>query len=298
MSFGSGITRPEPDDPEVFLATQDLELVGRKLAAALVHGRHRGILQGHGVEFHSHRGYEPGDDLRRLNWQLYARQHKLFTKESRRELQRPVYLLVDVTGSMAVAHGGWSKYAYAARVAAALAQLACLQGDNPALIMLGEGVETALPPRSGGTHVRTLWAELSRAAPGAGKDIAGAMVSARDLMQSRGFVILLSDFLDREVTVFDELAMLRQQGHEVLALQVLDPLETAMPRKGDFEFIDPETGGRVRVSAETHWQRYDQAAATWRRQLAARAVTEGIVWSSATTGQALLQVMAEWLRLR
>jgi uncharacterized protein (DUF58 family) len=295
MSLGSGITRPALEDPEVYLAAGDLELVGRGLADALVHGRHRGLLRGHGVEFHSHRAYEPGDDLRRLNWQLYARQRKLFTKESRRELQRPVYLILDVTGSMAVAHGGWSKYAYAARVAAGLAHLACHQGDNPALLLLGDGIESALPPRSGSTHVRALWAELARAGPGLGRDLAGAFTAARELLRRRGFVIVLSDFLDKEDMLLDEMALLRQQGHEVLAMQVLDPLEAAIPQTGDFDFIDPESGERVRVSAENHWQTYAAATAAWRAGLATRCAQEGVVWGSATTADPMLAMMAAWL---
>jgi uncharacterized protein (DUF58 family) len=295
MSFGKGITRPVLEDPEVFLIARDLELVGRGLADSLVHGRHLGLLRGHGVEFHSHRGYEPGDDLRQLNWQLYARQRKLFTKESRRELQRPVHLMLDVTGSMAVAHGGYSKFAYAARVAAGLAQLACRQGDNPGLFLLGNGIEVALPPRSGGAHLQMLWAELARSGPGAGNDLAGAFVSARDLLKRRGFVVVLSDFLDKENLMIDEMILMRQQGHEVLALQVLDPLEVAMPKTGDFEFIDPESGGRVRVSAESHWQTYEANAARWRDGLANRCLAEGIIWSSTTTTEPLLGMIAAWL---
>lgn len=298
MSLGGGITRPALEDPEIFLAAQDLELVGRGLADSLVHGRHRGLLRGHGVEFHSHRGYEPGDDLRQLNWQLYARQRKLFTKESRRELQRPVHILIDTTGSMAVAHGGWSKYAYAARIAAGLAQLACQQGDNPGLLMLDGAIGSALPARSGHTHTRAIWAELARAAPGGGNGLADSLVTARDLMKRRGFVLVLSDFLDQEDRVLDELALLRQQGHEVLALQVLDPLEVCIPRAGDFDFIDPETGGRIRVSAESHWQSYEAAATAWRAGLANRCVSSGIVWHSATTADPMLETMAAWLRPR
>lgn len=296
MSLGNGITRPALDDPEIFLAAEDLELVGRGLADALVQGRHRGLLRGHGVEFHSHRAYEPGDDLRRLNWQLYARQRRLFTKESRRELQRPAHILLDATASMAVAHGGWSKYAYAARVAAGLAQLACHQGDNPGLMLLGGGSGPALPPRSGHTHVRALWAELARSGPGRGTDLAGALVAARDLLKRRGLVLVLSDFLAGEDLVLEEMAMMRQQGHEVFGLQILDPLEVRIPEQGDFDFIDPETGARVRVSAESHWRQYETDAAAWRAGLATRCLAEGIVWHSATTAEPLLETMAAWLR--
>lgn len=297
MSLGGGITRPALDDPEIFLAAQDLELVGRGLADSLVHGRHRGLLRGHGVEFHAHRQYEPGDDLRQINWLLYARQRKLFTKESRRELQRPVHILLDTTASMAVAHGGWSKYAYAARIAAGLAQLASQQGDNPGLCLLDGGrISTALPPRSGNTHTRALWAELARAAPGGESGVATALVSARDLLRRRGFVIILSDFLECEEEMLDEMILLRQQGHEVLAMQVLDPMEVCIPKKGDFDFIDPETGGRVRLSAESYWREYEAATAAWRAGLANRCLTHGIVWHSATTAEPMLRTMADWLR--
>ncbi|OYV07021.1 MAG: hypothetical protein CFE26_03195 [Verrucomicrobiales bacterium VVV1] len=298
MSLGSGTTRPALEDPEIYLLARDLELVGRGLADALVHGRHRGLLRGHGVEFHSHRSYEPGDDLRRLNWQLYARQRKLFTKESRRELQRPVHLLLDVTGSMAVAHGGWSKYAYAARVAAGLAQLACRQGDNPGLYLLGNGIESALPPRSGSMHLQAVWAELAASSPGTGADLPGAFVTARDLLKRRGFVIVISDFLDKEDLLLNEMAVMRQQGHEVLALQVLDPMEVSMPKTGDFDFIDPESGESVRVSAENHWRQYEANAAAWRGKLANRCAAQGIIWSSTTTAEPLLEMMAAWLETR
>lgn len=113
MSLGDGNTRWESNDPEIFLATDDLELVGKSLAQTLMMGRHRGIRQGQGVEFHTHRSYEPGDDLRHINWRLFARQHRLYTRESRRELQRPCHILCDTSRSMAVAHGKWSKHAYA-----------------------------------------------------------------------------------------------------------------------------------------------------------------------------------------
>jgi uncharacterized protein (DUF58 family) len=295
MSLGTGIPSPELNDPEVFLAAGDLELVGRGLANALVHGRHPGMLRGHGVEFHAHRAYEPGDDLRQLNWRLYARQRKLFTKESRRELQRPLHLLLDTTGSMAVAHGNWSKYAYASRIAAGLAQLACDQGDNPGLFLLGRGLASALPARSGQTHVQSLWAELSRHTPGGSPDLVEELIASRHLLKRRGFIVLISDFLDKEDLLLAEMALMRQQGHEVLALQILDPMEVSMPRKGDIEFIDPETGQRLRISAENHWQSYEANAAAWRASLAARSLEKGIVWASATTAEPLLEVMAAWL---
>jgi uncharacterized protein (DUF58 family) len=295
MSLGTGIPRPELNDPEVFLATADFDLVGRGLANALIHGRHPGALRGHGVEFHSHRAYEPGDDLRQLNWQLYARQRKLFTKESRRELQRPLHLLLDTTGSMAVAHGAWSKYAYAARVAAGLAQLACDQGDNPGLFLLGRGIASALPARSGQNHLQSLWAELARHPPGGSSNLIEELTAARLLFKRRGFIILISDFLDHEDLLLAEMALMRQQGHDVLALQILDPMEVSMPRKGDIEFIDPETGERLRVSAENHWQSYEANAAAWRASLASRSLENGIIWGSATTAEPLLEVMAAWL---
>jgi uncharacterized protein (DUF58 family) len=291
------MTAPAPAvaDPEIFLAIDDLELAARGLADTVWLGSHGSVLRGSGVEFHSHRSYERGDDLRLVNWTLYARHRRLFIRESRQESRRPVYLLVDATGSMAVAHGPWSKFHYAARAAAAIAHLASSQGDAPALGLLQDRLSAVHPPRTGATHTAGICAALSSITPSGPGDPARALADARHLCRQRGFVILMSDFFDKEDVLLGELAQLRAQGHDVLALQILDPVEAQLPTSGDYDFLDTEGGGRLRTSTEELHRAHARVVADWRATLRATSLATGVRWESVTTADPLAPMLRRWL---
>ena len=286
---------PALADPEVFLAIDDLELAARGIADTVWLGRHGSVLRGSGVEFHSHRAYERGDDLRLVNWTLYARHRRLFIRESRQESRRPVYLLVDATGSMATAHGPWSKFHYAARVAAAVAHLASGQGDAPALGLIQDRLHEVLAPRTGAPHTAGICAALAAAAPSGPGDPARALAEARHLCRQRGFVILMSDFFDKEDVLLAELAQLRTQGHDVLALQILDPIEAELPTTGDYDFIETEGGSRLRTSTEELHRAHARVVADWRATLRSTSVGSGLRWESVTTVDPIAPVLRRWL---
>jgi len=289
------VTLPQLLDPEVFLAMEDLELAGRGIADAVWLGRHGSVRRGAGVEFHSHRPYLSGDDLRRINWALYARHRRLLMRESRQESLRPVYLLVDATGSMNVAHGPWPKYRYAACVAAGMAHLAAGQGDAPSLGILRANLSVAHPPRTGSQHAMGLCAALAaNTAEGPG-DLSIAINEARALCRRRGFVVLISDFFDKENVLISELAQLRAQGHDVLALQILDPVEAELPTSGDFDFVDTETGARLRMSVEEVRAAHARKVAGWREGLRIAALSAGIRWESVTTAAPIIPLLRRWI---
>lgn len=291
---------PPAADPDLFLALDDLELAGRGLADAVWLGRHAGVRQGGGIEFHGHRPYEAGDDLRRINWSLYGRQRRLFTKESRQESRRPVHLIIDASASMGVAHGPHPKLRYAARAAAGIAFVASGQGDAPALCLLaGGGVSTALPARSGTAHLSAICATLSKAQPAAGSGgIAAALRKAASLCRSRGFVIFASDFFDDDPDLVGTLSQFRAQGHDVLALQILDPVEARLPESGDFEFIDAESGERLRTESEVVRDAHAAAVDAWRGAIQRACHDAGIRWQSATTADPLVPILRQWLGSR
>lgn len=292
MNAVAASTAMTVEDPEVFLAMEDLDLVGRGLADAVWHGQHQSLQRGPGVEFHSHRPYQPGDDLRRVNWSLLARQRRLYVRESRAESRRPVYLVLDSSASMSIQHGPSSKHQYGKRALAGAAHLARRQGDAPAL-HLTHG--TSLPPRSSKDHVSGICAALgSGTAEGAG-DMAAALQEMRTFCRQRGFILFISDFLDQEGATMAELAAFRAQGHDVFALQVLDPLEVSLPEGGDYDFIEPETGGHLRTAAEPIRTAYARRVAEWRAGLSQLAGTHDIRWYSTTTEQPLVATLRGWL---
>ena len=115
-------------------------------------------------------------------------------------------------------------------------------------------------------------------------------------VRQRGFVLFVSDFLDDESRVMAELGVMRAQGHDVFALQVLDPMEVELPTSGDFDFIEPETNTRVRTAVEPVHQAYARRVAEWRRDLQKMAEARDIRWLSVTTRDSLVTVLHEWLR--
>jgi uncharacterized protein (DUF58 family) len=285
-------TAPAVEDPEVFLAIDDLDLVGRGLADAVWHGQHQSLLRGPGVEFHSHRSYQAGDDLRRVNWALLARHHRLYTRESRAESRRPVYLLLDTSASMSIHHGPSSKLHYGKRALAGAAHLARRQGDAPALRL---SAELVLPPRSSADHVSGICAMLAHASAMGATNMADELRAGRSLCRQRGFILVISDFLDHEEQTLAELSTYRAQGHDVFALQVLDPMEVALPEGGDFDFIEPENNTRLRTAAEPIRVAYTRRVAEWRSSLRHQAESHGIRWHSTTTNESLVSALRTWL---
>ncbi len=285
-------------DPEVFLAVDDLELVGRGLAESVWHGRHGSRRSGSGTEFHRHRGYLAGDDLRRVNWALYARHRRLYTKESRLESRRPLHVMVDATGSMATAHGRWTKLHYAVRIAAGLSWLAEGQGDPVALALVREGLEGVVEPGSGQRHFAGICAALASAEPEGTGDLTVVAEQIPVFCKQPGFVVVLSDFFENENRWLAELAGLKARGHDVMALQILDPAEVELPEKGDFEFLDLESGSRLKTSAEALRTEHREVVAGWRAGLRSEAHARGIRWTGATTDEPMVPLLREWLDRR
>src|SRR5262245_63027724 len=135
-------------DPEFFSRLDNIELRARSVVEGFLHGLHRSPYIGFSVEFASHHEYVQGDDPRHINWKLYARQHRLYVKEFDGDTNLNLYVLLDVSGSMACASLGRSKLHYAATLAAALAHLAIRQHDAAGMTLFADSVLASLPPRA------------------------------------------------------------------------------------------------------------------------------------------------------
>ena len=144
-------------DPAFFSRLESIELRARSLVEGSMHGLHRSPYLGLSVEFASHREYTPGDDIRHLNWKLYARHDRLYIKEYDADTNLNLYLLLDASASMTCANAGRSKLHYAASIAAALAHLALKQRDAVGLTVFSDAVTAHLPPRAGRTSSTRSW---------------------------------------------------------------------------------------------------------------------------------------------
>lgn len=250
--------------PAVVTAIDDLELAARVLVEGLRVGGHRSPFHGYGAEFHQHRPYRAGDDLKYLDWKLYARSNRLYTRQFRETTNVAVMLVLDTSASMAfpTGEGAVSKFRYAVIVAAALAYLASEQGNAVGVMTMTGGEMVYLPARSGRVHLRALLATLDRLRPSGAWAPTTVIGRAAELLARRGLLMVLSDFYDDEDGTRRELRHVVQRGHDVAMLQVIAGEERTLPYREALELEDLENGGRRLVEP-------DALRADYRRELTA-----------------------------
>lgn len=249
--------RPSHDTAQSTLITavDDLELAARVLVEGLRVGDHRSPFQGAGAEFHQHRPYRVGDDLKHLDWKLFARSDRLYTRRYRESTNVGVMLVLDTSASMDYPHRAPdSKLRYAILLAAALAHLAIEQGNAVGLMSLAPVDNTTasathgrvryLPARSGRVHRRALLAQLDTLEAGGVWDPPLAIGRAAELLQRRGLMIVLSDFYDQPESTQRELRHVARHGHDVALLQLVAAGERDLPFATQVEVEDAETGQR------------------------------------------------------
>jgi uncharacterized protein (DUF58 family) len=256
-------------DP-VFLSRLDaIDLRARAIVEGSMHGLHRSPFLGLSVEFAAHREYVPGDDLRHLNWMLYARHDRLYVKEYDAETNLNLHLLLDASASMSCANAGRSKLHYAATLAVALAHLALKQGDAVGLTLFADEVLAHLPPRAKPQQLDAVLAAIARAEVRPASDNDRALHQAAGLTGRRGMVVILGDLFGDLPAIVGGLDHLRYLNHEVVVFDVLDPYERDLSVDGHIRFRDLETGESLTTQAEGVREAYLKAVADWRDALEA-----------------------------
>lgn len=236
--------------PDVVRQIQRLDLRARCILDGFLAGLHRSLSHGFSVEFSEHRRYEPGDDLRRIDWQVYAKTDRFYVKEFQAETQLEAYLLVDCSGSMGCTSGErMTKMDYAICLAAAMGLLCLQQGDPVGLFVFDEKLRAHLRPRNRRSHLTEILATLARTVPFGRTNLAGALHQIAERIPKRSLVILLSDLLDDEHAVVNALHHLGHGKHDLILLQVLDHVERTLDVDGQAVFEDPETGSATTADA-------------------------------------------------
>jgi uncharacterized protein (DUF58 family) len=285
-------------DIRAFAAIEDLELVARGVVEGFLHGLHRSPYVGYSVEFASHREYRQGDDLRHLNWKLYARHDKLYIKQYDAETNLDCHLILDVSGSMDARNGAMSKRRYSAVVAAALAHLGLKQRDAVGLTLFADKVLAHLKPRAKSNQLDEILRAIVTTTTKQPSPTLGALHEAASLMPRRGLVVVISDFLFPADEVFSALDHFRFRGHDVLALQVLDPVERSLPTDGLVRFHDLETGEEILTRAEEVGASYREAVDAWLAELEAGCLGREIDRAVMTTDELPDQALFAYLGRR
>jgi len=227
-------------DPSQLARIADLELLARLVVEGFLSGLHRSPHAGASVEFAQYRPYAQGDDLRFIDWKLFARTDRLHLKQFHEETNLRATILVDCSGSMDYGSAGLSKFDYARMLAACLAMMLNEQKDAAGLIAYHHELIVHLPPRNARRHLRRLLAELQALQPGGRTDTPGTLRFLGDVLQPRGMIILISDLLHPAEAMINHLKSLRAMRHDVIVFQVADPAERDFPFERTATFIDAE----------------------------------------------------------
>jgi Uncharacterized conserved protein (some members contain a von Willebrand factor type A (vWA) domain) len=214
-------------------------------------GRHKSPFQGSSSDFADYSEYTPGQDISRIDWRVYGRTRRLYLRRFEEETDMAVYIVVDVSASMAYGGAGrMPKYLHAARLAAAIAYLAVRQRDKVALGLVDEQLLSYT--RTGGSrlHLQTLLRQLESVPPSRGTSLAKSLENCAEVFRRRGRLVLISDFHDEVDGVLDALSQFSHRGFEIQLFHLLDADELNLPKSAAVEFIDMESNERVRADID------------------------------------------------
>ena len=285
-------------DPVLLSAISDLEFVARVTVEGALSGLHRSPFHGYSAEFSQYRHYRAGDDLKYVDWKLFARTDRVYTKQFRETTNVRMQVVLDASASMGYrSPEGVSKLEYARLLAGALTHLVAGQGDATGLTVYDDTVRAYLASRPGRSHLRAVLAQLANTTAQGRTASAAALRRAIDLLRSRGALVLLSDLLEDDDAVDAELRRAARMGHDVSVFHVLTPDELEWRWAGDLELEDSETGRRIlsaAAAAPEYRRRVEAFVEGWRT----RCTAVGIEYVLARTDAAPSHTLREYLLYR
>jgi uncharacterized protein (DUF58 family) len=238
-------------DPAVLSGISGLDLIAKTVVDGFIAGLHRSPNFGFSQEFAEYRAYTAGDDLRHIDWNVYARTERAYLKRYRGETNTLLTVLLDSSNSMKYSSHGVSKSEYARFAAAALFYLTTqIQRDAAGLIVFDDEVRNYIRPSNRQGQFHRLLSGLEQAEPGAKTDFGKALERFLEVFRKRGVVIVISDFYEAPERIIRALEPLRFRGNEVLLFHVLDPAEVRPHFRGPITLIEMETQESLEVSPE------------------------------------------------
>jgi uncharacterized protein (DUF58 family) len=296
-------TRADLFDPASLAALGHIEIVARWIVDGFITGLHRSPRKGFSVEFAEHRPYQPGDDLRYIDWKIAGRADRWVVKQFEEETNLRATIVLDVSRSMA-----WSgspsrltKLAYAERLVAALSLLLIRQRDAVGFIRYDDRLRTVIPPRARSAHWRRILLALDEEGSGLASRAPEALMQAARLIRRPGMVVLVSDLLMEMDDVERAIRLLRAAGHDVTVLHLMDPAERDLALAGEAVFFDPESNLEVPATIGDVRGAYratvDAAIAEWSAMLGAAGAGYELIPTDAPFGVPLRSAFSARQRL-
>jgi uncharacterized protein (DUF58 family) len=275
-----------------------LELIAREVVEGLRAGSHRSPLKGFSTEFAHHRQYAPGDAIRDLDWRVYGRTERYYTKLYEAETNFDCHLLMDASSSMTYGSGKVSKLEYSKYLAAALSYLILNQRDSVGLSVFDSEMRAHLPPRSAMSIILQIEKILKEITPTPKTSIAKQLNDIALQIKRRSFVILISDLFSDVGDIMRGLQRLRYGGHNVIVFHTLDPHELKFPFKGTWQFDGLEGEEELITQPERIREDYLTNLNAYLEQLQSGCIGSGVDYTLVETSRPLDSLLSEFLETR
>jgi uncharacterized protein (DUF58 family) len=285
-------------DPKVLMIIKDLPLLAKTVIDGFMNGSNKSKVKGPGLEFSQYRSYQPGDDLRWLDWRMFARSDRYYIRESEVETSISVRFLVDASASMNHDDNGVSKIGYAKALAASLAYLANLQGDSVALNVFKDGGLFSMPSKPDPQHLERLFYHLEQVDP------AGAFtkpVHYKELFAGDGrkeLLVFITDMYQADGEINALLNSLSALKHELIVFHLMAQNELDFEFKGYQTLEDLETGETIQVNTQTAKVAYQETLQQHLAAIKSNLQSKRIAYKMISTAQPLDEALREFLVLR
>jgi uncharacterized protein (DUF58 family) len=284
--------------PEAIGRIARLDLRARHIVEGFLSGIHRSPYFGQSVEFVQHREYVAGDDLRHVDWKVWARQDRFYVKQFEEDTNLRCSLVVDVSNSMRYGSGPMNKFEYGATIAISLAYLLLSQQDAVGLLAFDERVRTKAPQRTKRNHLNSLIQALSVSEPADKTDLAAILRETADTYPRRGLVVLISDLLTDRASLFKGVRLLRQRGHDVLVFHVLDDDELEFNFSGPTRFEGLESADMLHCNPRALREGYLEALHRYLDEVRRGCAQLGVDYTLLRTSQPLDVALAAFVANR
>lgn len=285
-------------DPAVLAEVSNIELVAKTVVDGFVAGLHRSPDFGFSQEFAEYRAYTPGDDLRHIDWNVFARTERAYLKRYRGETNTAVHVLLDVSASMGFGSGPVKKITYAKFLASAIVYLAHLQRDSASLIVFHEELANFVPPSARQGQLMRLLHGIDQASLGHRTNFQKPLFELQLFLKRRGVTVLISDFFDKPEAIIETVQPLHFRGNEVILFHVLDPGEIE-PLIGEAALlVDMETGETLETSQDYTHSEYRPKMAAHIGELRAKAQAAGLDYFLLRTDRPLDAALREYFSVR
>ncbi len=284
--------------PEAIKRIARLDLRAQHIVEGFLSGMHRSPYFGQSVEFLQHREYTPGDDLRHVDWQVWARQDRLYVKQFEEDTNMRVNLLIDVSSSMAYGNGPLNKYEYAATIATSLAFLILKSQDAVGCLSFDATVRAKVQTLSKRTQLMAIIQSLDVNKPADKTNLADIFLEAAETYPRRGMMIVVSDLFGDVEATLKGLRVLRQRGHDVLVLHVMDDDELEFPFSGPTRFEDMESETRLNCNPKALRDGYLEALNEFLEEVRHGCAKSAIDYALIKTSDPLDAALASFLSRR